>query len=304
MTTDALLEASSGASGASIQRRNFWRGVWRVLKRKPSRLVGVVLLGLFALMAIFGPLIYGGNAPREADNILGPMTWDNPLGTDFQGTDVLAQVIIGSRYVLSVALLAALIAVIAGTAFGLLSGFLRGFVDSFLMRLADIILTIPELPILLVLATVWDFSSVWAMGAILGGLGWGGIARAVRSQTLSLRERGYVEAARGLGLSTPHIVFRELLPPIAPYISMNLLMRMVSGVYTQVGLFFLGVMPVMADNWGLMISRAVFEYGAMTSTNTLPWMLGPLVAILLLTVAIVFVVDAMDEVFNPRLREE
>lgn len=297
--------AIGAIEGAGIaQRRNFWRGVWRVMRRKPSRLVGVVLLVLFAAMAVFGPMVYPTPLPRDVENILGPMSWDHPFGTDFQGTDVMALLVSGARYVLGVSLLAGAIALVVGVTVGVVAGFRRGVTDSILMRITDVNLALPDLPLLLVLSMIWDFGSPWAMGLILGALNWGPTARAVRSQTLSLRERGFIEAARGLGLSTPHIVFRELLPPIAPYISMTLLLKIIGSVYTQVGLFFLGVMPVVSNHWGVMLHQAVFQYGAMTSTSALPWMMAPLIAILLLTLAIVFVVDAMDEVFNPRLREE
>lgn len=299
-----MTDAGIRASAAGIQRRNFWHGVWRVMKRKPSRLVGAVLLALFALMAIFGPIIYSKPFPRDPESLLAGISWEHPFGTDYQGTDVMALLFAGSRYVIGVAVLSAVIALVIGVTVGLVAGFRRGATDSVLMRITDVNLTIPDLPVLLVLSTVWDFSSPWSMGLIIGVLNFGPTARAVRSQTLSLRERGFIEAARGLGLSTAHIVFRELLPPIAPYISMTALLKVISGVYTQVGLFFLGVMPVIAENWGMMLNRAVFDYGAMTTTSALPWMLAPLIAILLFTLAIVFVVDAMDEVFNPRLREE
>lgn len=298
------IEAQVELTAASVQRRNFWKGVWRAFKAKPSRMFGLVLLCLFALMAIVGPIIYSKPYPRDPGNILGPISLENPMGTDFQGTDIMALLVSGARYVLGVAVLAAVIALVIGVGFGLLAGFRRGLTDGILMRLTDIVLTLPDLPMLLVLATVWDFSDPWAMGMILGVMNFGPTARAVRSQTLSLRERGFIEAARGLGLSTWHISFKELLPPIAPYVSMTLLLKTISSVYTQVGLFFLGVMPIVSNHWGVMLNQAVFDYGAMTSTAAMPWMLAPLIAILLLTLAIVFVVDAMDEVFNPRLREE
>lgn len=298
--SSVLTEVSTG----SAIRRNFWRGVWRVLRRKPTRMFGVIILAVFAIMGVIGPHLYPRPLPRDPDNILGPPTWAQPFGTDFQGTDVLALLVVGTRYVLLTALIAAVIGVVIGTTIGLVSGFRRGRIDSILMRITDINLTIPDLPLLLVLSTVWKFASAYEMGLVLGVLGWGGIARAVRSQTLSLRERGFIEAARGLGLSSRHIVFRELLPPIAPYIAMNTMIRIVGGVYAQVGLFFLGVMPVIGENWGVMLNRAVFDYGAMTNPSALPWMLAPLLSILLLTLAIVLVVDAMDEIFNPRLRTE
>lgn len=285
-------------------RRNFWRGVWRVMRRKPSRLVGALLMVMFGFMGTIGPMLYPRPLPRDPSAIFAPPSLRHPFGTDFQGTDVFTLLVIGSRYVLLTALITAVVSVVLGTGVGLFAGFRRGRMDTVLMRITDVNLTIPGLPLLLVLSTVWQFDGALEMGLVLGLLGWGGLARAVRSQTLSLRERGFIEASRGLGMSTPHIVLRELLPPIAPYIAMNLLMSLIVAVYAQVGLFFLGVMPVIGENWGVMLNRAVFDFGAMTTASRLPYMLAPLLAILLLTVAIVLVVDAMDEVFNPRLREE
>ncbi|TKK87598.1 ABC transporter permease [Herbidospora galbida] len=285
-------------------RRNFWRGVGRVLRRKPSRMVGVAIVVLFVFMGIFGPLLYPNPLPRDDNALYASPSWAHPFGTDFEGTDVLALVVTGTRYVLLAGLATAVITVALGTLIGLLAGFHRGRWDTVLMRLTDLQLTIPGLPLLLVLSTVWKFTSPIEMGVVLGLLGWGGIARAVRSQSLSLRERGFIEAAKGLGLPTRHIVVRELLPSMAPYIAMNMLIAVTGAIYAQVGLFFLGVLPFDANNWGVMLNLSVFGGGALSSTAALPYLLAPLLAILLLTLGIVLVVDAMDEIFNPRLREE
>ncbi|MEU8356397.1 ABC transporter permease [Nonomuraea sp. NPDC048882] len=291
-------------SAASEMRRNFWRGVWRVMKRKPSRLVGVVIIAGFIVMGVVGPMVLPEHLPSDTNAITQAPSWEHWFGTDPQGRDVLALVITGSRYVLLTAAVTALITVVVGTSIGLFSGFKRGRWDTVLMRFTDMKLTIPGLPLLLVLATVWQFGSPLQMGLVLGLLGWGGVARAVRSQTLSLRERGFIEAARGLGLSTTHIIGKELLPSMAPYIAMNMLISVTGAVYSQVGLFFLGVLPYESDNWGVMLNLAVFQAGAMITPNALGYLLAPLLAILLLTLGIVLVVDAMDEIFNPRLREE
>ncbi|MEW9534314.1 ABC transporter permease [Microbispora sp. NPDC049125] len=285
-------------------RRNFWRGVWRVMRRKPSRMAGVAIVALFALMGVFGPLLYPGHLPRDDNALYAAPSLAHPFGTDFEGTDVLALVVTGARYVLLTGLATALITVALGTAIGLFAGFRRGRWDTALMRLTDMNLAIPGLPLLLVLSTVWKFTGPLEMGLVLGLLGWGGIARAVRSQTLSLRERGFIEAARGLGLPTTHIIGRELLPGMAPYIAMNMLIAVTGAVYAQVGLFFLGVLPFESNNWGVMLNLAVFNGGALTTPAALPYLLAPLLAILLLTLGIVLIVDAMDEIFNPRLREE
>lgn len=281
---------------------SFWHVAWRSIRAKPSRTIGFFIIIFYALMATVGPSLYPANLPIDPTNVYAPISWQHPLGTDFAGTDNLALIVTGSQFVLFSAFLAGIFHLIFGTAAGLASGYLRGATDSVLMRLADFFLTIPGFPLLVVLATVWRFGSPEAMGLVLGITGWAGLARAVRSQTLSLRERGFIEAARGLGLSRSHIIFREILPNVAPYIAMNLLFSITGAIYSEVGLFFLGVIPFAANNWGFMLNQAVFTAGAITSPTALPYLLSPMVAILLLTLGVVLLLDAVDEMFNPRLR--
>ncbi|HET6213830.1 MAG TPA: ABC transporter permease [Micromonosporaceae bacterium] len=287
---------------ATTARRRFWRGVWVALKRRPSRLVGVGIVALFTVLAIAGPWFYPDRLPYDADDIYAPISWKHPLSTDFEGVDVLALVITGTRGVLLVAAAAGLVTVVLGTATGLYAGYRRGAADSVLMRIADFILTIPGFPLLVVLTVATNLSAWWKMALVLGLIGWGSLARAVRSQTLSLRERGFIEAARGLGMPVRHIVAKELLPNVAPYIATNMLIAVTAYIYAQVGLFFLGVLPLNTSNWGVMLNQAVFGSGALISPDALPYLLAPLGAILLLTLGVVLVIDAMEEIFNPRLR--
>ena len=296
--------ATAVAAATPRRRRgSFLLVLVRVFTRRPSRLLGLVLVVGFALMAIVGPYLYPENLPVDPLNIDAEPSLEHPLGTDFAGTDVLALIITGARYVLFAAAIAAVIHVVIGTSFGLVSGYYLGATDSVLMRITDFALTVPSFPLLIVLSTIWDFGSAWAMGFVLGIVGWGALARAVRSQTLSLRERGFIEAARGLGLSRTHIIVRELLPNVAPYIAMNLLLSVTAAIYAEVGLFFLGVVPFGTNNWGVMLNLAVFQAGAISSTDALTYLLSPLVAILLVTLGVVLILDAIDELFNPRLRE-
>lgn len=283
-------------------RRGYLRILWDVLRRKPSRMAGAVIVVLFVLMAVFGNLIYRGDLPADSDDLFGGPSLAHPLGTDFQGVDVLALLITGTRYVLLSAAVASVVTVVIGVTIGLYAGFRQGLTDSALMRLTDVILTIPNFPLLLVLSLVWKFGSPWTMGLVLGLTGWGGLARAIRAQTMSLRGRGFVEAARSFGFPTSYIVFRELLPNMAPFVAMNLLMGVTNSIYSQVGLFYLGVLPFTSSNWGVMIQLAVNNGVTLTGVG-LSYLLSPLIAILVLTLGVVLLVDALDEVFNPRLRE-
>lgn len=283
------------------RRIPMWIVLGKVLRRKPSRIVGLAIIVVFLLMAALGPYIYP-HLPIDPNLVYASPSAKHLLGTDFEGTDVLALVVSGARYVLVSAIAAAVVLVVLGTGVGLISGYHRGLSSSALMRVTDFVLTVPGFPLLVVLSTIWKFGAPLQMGFVLGITGWGGLARAVRAQTLSLRERGFLEAARALGLPTRHVVLREVLPNIAPYIAMNLLLAVTGSIYAEVGLFFLGVVPFSTNNWGVMLNQAVFAAGAMNSTQALSYLLSPLVCILVLTLGIVLFLDAMDELFNPRLR--
>jgi peptide/nickel transport system permease protein len=285
-------------------RRSRQRAARRLalLVNTPGRALSCLILAVFGVLAIAGPYLYPANLSINPKNIYAPPSLAHPLGTDFEGADTLALIVTGARYVLFAAVLAALITVVIGTAAGLAAGYYPGLGGSAIMRVTDFVLAIPGFPVLLVLATIWNFGSLWEMAVALGVFGWGGIARAVRAQTLSLRERGFVEAARGLGLPGGHIIRTEILPNVAPYIGMNLMLQLTGFIYVEVGLFFLGAVPYSTNNWGVMLNNAVFQANAVTSPRALAYLLSPLICILLITIALVTLANAVDEFFNPRLR--
>jgi peptide/nickel transport system permease protein len=284
----------------SRQRRAASR--WLLFVNTPGREVSAFIVVLFALMAIFGPYLYPRNLLINANDIYAPPSLAHPLGTDFEGADILALIVTGARYVLFAAAIAAVITIVIGTAAGLTAGYYPRLAGSAIMRVTDFVLAIPGFPVLLVLATIWDFGSLWQMALALGVFGWGGIARAVRAQTLSLRERPFIEAARGLGIPGWRIITAEVMPNVAPFIGMNLMLQLTGFIYTEVGLFFLGAVPYSTNNWGVMLNNAVFQANAMTSPRALSYLLSPLICILLITLALVTLANAVDEFFNPRLR--
>lgn len=297
---DTLLAAPPIPPGAGGPSR--WAVARRAFLRRRGRLVGLAILAGFLVMGAIGPYLYPKNLPVDPNRIYAPPSLAYPLGTDFEGTSVLALIVTGARYVLLSAVVAGAVTMAIGVTIGLLAGYRAGLLDSVLSRFTDFVLTVPGIPLLIVLATVWHFSSPFLVGLLLGATGWGGLARAIRSQILSLRERSFIEASRGLGLSPWHIGVREMLPNVSSYVAMHLLLAVVGAIYAETGLFFLGILPATVNNWGVMLNLAVFSAGAIGSPAALPYLLSPLVAIMLLTLGIVLVLDAVDEVFNPRLR--
>jgi peptide/nickel transport system permease protein len=298
-----LLPEKAGAP-APVRRRHmsFWGVAWDVLIHRPTGLIGLLILVFFAAIATFGPMFYPEHLATDPFHSFAAPSWQHPLGTDFDGTDTLALIVTGSRYVLLSAFLAGLFTAVFGSIAGLVSGYYLGIADSALMRLADFVLTIPGFPLLIVLSTIWKFGDPLSMGLVLGAIGWGALARAVRAQVLTLRERTFVEAARGLGFSSTHIIVKEIFPNIGSYIAMKFLLAVTGAMYASIGLFFLGVLPFKVNNWGVMLNFAFTQSGAMYSSSALAYLLSPLFAILLVTLGVVLFLDAVDEMLNPRLR--
>jgi peptide/nickel transport system permease protein len=224
------------------------------------------------------------------------------LGTDYAGRDVLTLIIIGTRPILEVAVMAAVMVVVVGGLVGLIAGYRGGTVDAVLMRVTDVFLTVPSLPLLILIASIAVLTNPLLIALLLSVTAWGGLARAIRSQVLSYREREYIEAARSLNLGTYHIVMREITPNLMPYIIMNLMLSVTGAIFAEVGLFYLGVLPFNSDNWGVMLNLAYTQSGAIYSSQAILYLISPMAAILILQLGIIMILRFVEEVFNPRLR--
>jgi peptide/nickel transport system permease protein len=281
-------------------KRGF-RDFWRICRADKAAFAGGVIILVYFVLAVIGPYVATAGTPQNAaESNLGP-SWQHPLGTDPIGHDVLAGIIVGTRPVVFVGLLAATITVFVGVAVGLLSGYLGGLFDAAAMRVTDVFLTIPGLPLIIVIAAIVHTTNPAFLALILSVTAWAGLARAVRSQALSLREAEFIEAARVQGLSVPQVVYRQLLPNVGPYVAIHFLLAITGAIYAEVGLFLLGVAPITGTNWGIMINSAMSE-GALYSSNSVLYLLSPMAAIVVLQVAFVFFARALDTLFNPRLR--
>jgi len=131
---------------------------------------------------------------------------------------------------------------------------------------------------------------------------WAGLSRAIRAQTLSLAQREFMESARILDLSLPRIVLKELLPNLSSYVTMNFLLMVIGALYAEIGLYLLGVAPFSGTNWGIMLNIAMTQSGALYTTQSLWYLLSPMVTIVLLQLGLIMFSQGLDEVFNPRLR--
>ena len=277
-----------------------WAGV-RLLARNPVGLIGLIGLLCFLLLAFVGPYIVPLDTKVKVKEIYAPLSWEHPLGTDSQGKDVWSQIVHGGRELILVSVSAALLSTIIGAGLGALSALVGGRVDSTLMFLTDIWLTIPQLPLLIVLAAFIRVNNPVTLVLIIGLLSWPGLLRAVRSQVLAIKQSDFIEAARVLDLGTGHIIFREILPNMMSYITINFILAVTAAMGFQAVLVFLGVVPLSGTNWGVMIQLA-FTRGAIFSRDSFWYIMAPVMAISLFQLTLVALERGLAEVFNPRLR--
>jgi peptide/nickel transport system permease protein len=176
-----------------------------------------------------------------------------------------------------------------------------GVVDQILSAIANFILTIPQFPLLLVLASILSFTNRFYLALLFAALSWPALMRAVRAQVLSLRERDYVQAAVALDLGLPHIIIREVLPNLMSYIVVNMIFSIRSAMYYIVGLVFLGLVPLEEPDWGVMIYVGR-QQGAIFNSDGASMILSPVIAIALFQLSLILFTRSLEEVFNPRLR--
>lgn len=300
--------------GAMVTRRlaslgRTIRGASRALARNKAGFLGFLGLAFFFVLTIFGPMLipYDGkphyyDRRREGAISLfqGPSA-EFPLGLDWQGRDILSHIVHGGRSLILTAVQAGVLTTIIAVTLGALSALLGGYLDRVLNMLANFILTIPQFPLLVVLAGLISFQDRFYLALLLAVLDWPSLMRAVRAQVLSLRERDYVEAAVVLDLGLPHIMLREVLPQMISYISINMIFSIQGAMYAIVGLVFLGMVPFTEPDWGVMIFMGRSQ-GALFSRDAASMLLSPVIAVALFQLSLVLFTRSLEEVFNPRLR--
>ena len=273
-----------------------------ILRRNRRAFVGLLILLFFALMASVGPEVVPLDTTQRFDKRFQWPSLKHPLGTDHVGRDTFQQIVHGSRDVLLTAFFAGIFTTTIAILVGMLAGLQGGMVDALLMLLTNVILTVPNFPVMMIIASVWKVKDPVSLGVLLSVWTWGGLARAIRSQILSLKEREFIEAARALGLSTFHIVFRELLPNVMPYVAINFFSLMRGAITASVGLMFLGLVPFKSTNWGMMLNLAAWQAGAIYVPKALFYFGSPMACIILFQLGAFFFASGLDEVLNPRLR--
>ncbi|NUQ38800.1 MAG: dipeptide/oligopeptide/nickel ABC transporter permease/ATP-binding protein [Caldilineales bacterium] len=274
----------------------------RSLSRNRMGMVGLILLAAVALMALFAPIVapYDPYAPVKVtiDDIYAPPGPQHWLGTDDAGKDVLANFIYGSRVSLTVGFFAAFISIAIGGLIGVVAGFYGGRTENILMRFTDIMLVIPDLPLIVVIVALTK-PSLANIILVIGILGWTSTARIVRSQTLSVKQRKFVVRARAVGAGNPHIIRRHILPLVTPLLVVNAVLVISLAVLNESALSFLGLSDPTRISWGQMLNYA-FTRGAMSAGAW--WaLIPPGFGIVWVVLALTLLGQGLERVLNPRL---
>jgi peptide/nickel transport system permease protein len=285
------------------RRRRAIAGFWQVYRKNRMGMVGLVMLTAFASIALAAPLLVSPDdlKPATAPGIaFQPPSGDFPLGTDDFGRSVLDLVIYGSRISLLVGFAATVMTMVVGAAVGIAGGYYGGRADTVLNALTNWFLVIPWIPLAIVLASILG-RSLFNTILVIGITSWAGTARLVRADTLSVKERPYVERARALGASNWHLVTRHILPNVMPVIFANTVLTVALSILAETTLALLGLGDPLTVSWGIVIFDA-FDAGAL-SAGLWWWLIPPGICICLVTLAFTMCGYALDEVLNPRIRE-
>jgi peptide/nickel transport system permease protein len=267
--------------------------------RSPLLIAGAVLVGAFVFVAVFAPLLAPYDPHALTGDSLGHPSASHLLGTNDIGQDILSEVIWGARYSLTVAVAAATLAVVAGVLVGVLSGLVGGLVDVVVMRVVDVFLALPGLPLaILITALAGPKRSVIIV--VIAFAGWSRVARSVRSQSLSLRERGFVAAARGYGAGPLYIVRRHLVPALGPIIVALWIDWAASAVFVESGLALLGLGDPLHVSWGTILDRAFRHQGLYFGNLWAWWVLPAGLAITFAVIGFTLLGVGLEPVFNPR----
>lgn len=262
--------------------------------------IGAATLAAFVIAAIFAPVLAPYDPTvRTATPFTAP-SLAHPLGANDVGQDILSELLFASRISLTVGIVTACLATVLGTTIGVVSGYLRGPVDSVLMRGVDVILSLPFLPLMIVLAAFLGQNTTNLI-LVIGLLIWARPARLLRSQVLSVRESGHVQAARTMGAAHGYIMVRHILPRITPLIAAQFVRAANVSIMLEASLAFLGLSDPFQKSWGAILFYANARSAFLTDA-WLWWVLPPGLCIAAVVVSFAFLGYAMEERVDPRLR--
>jgi peptide/nickel transport system permease protein len=297
-STEQAKEGAFGPAAARAKPRSLSYMAWRRFrKRRLALLGGAALLPLLLMMLLAPKLAPYDPTAIDMERFEAPPSREHPLGTDVVGRDVLSRLIFGARVSLSVGLVAVSINTLVGSVLGAVAGFYGGTIDSTIMRLADMTLSFPMLPLVIVIVAVVG-PSIYNIMVVIGLVGWPSICRIVRGQFLSLRTEEFVTGARMIGARNQRIIFRHILPNCLAPVIVSATFGVAAAILMEGALSFLGlgVQPPTAS-WGNMLTDAQ----SITILESMPWLwVPPGTMIVLAVLAINFLGDGLRDALDPR----
>jgi len=295
---------------ASIRR---FRDQWRLFAQARVGLIGLAFIAMFGLMAVAHPILmntvwdyttYGPVIGYGFDEVAHPAapSTRHLLGTDPVGRDILSMLMHSAQAEFILGIVAAVVTVVIGTSVGAMSAYFGGWIDAVLMRMADLVIMMPTISLLVVLGSLWDLN-FWTLAIIIGVLsGFGGTAVIIKSLALTVKVKPYIEAARGSGGGSLHIIMVHMVPNLLPLAFLYMMFTVTAAIFSEAVLSFFGILNIRMS-WGIMIHTAQ-SAGYLLAGFRYWWLLIPAgLSITLLAGSFYLVGRALDQVVNPRLRE-
>ena len=279
-----------------------WRDVWRQVTGNRKASVGLIIVDFFILLAIFGPIILPQDPHAFSTDVLQPPSTAYWFGTTSFGENVFVQTVVGARFSVFMGLGIGLVTTIISVLVGLTSGYFIGWVDEVLSLVTNVFLVLPTLPLAILLAAFLPNKGPLAIGFVLAITGWSWGARVLRSQTLTLRNRDCVEAARASGESNWRIIFYEILPNQTSIVAAQFFGTVIYVILAETALEYLGLGDITATTWGNMLFSASNNSALLLGAWW--WFLPPGLCIAILGAALTLVNFGIDEIANPRLRRQ
>lgn len=286
---------------------NLWLDSWRRFKRDRPAVLGLIVILIITLTVILAPIIYTTSADKiDFISSSAPPSWQHPFGTNDLGQDQFARILQGGRVSLTVGIASMLVAILLGTLIGAIAGFYGGIIDGILMRITDLFLALPQLPLLLLIVYLFRDSIKKFVGAelgifiliilLIGGLNWMSVARLVRANFLKLREIEYISAAKAIGARPRRLIWIHLLPNVLSVIIVAATLSVGNAIITESTLSFLGLgFPPDVPTWGRMLFEAK-DY--LTSAPHMA--IFPGLAIFLTVLSINYIGDGLRDALDPK----
>ena len=303
MNSAAQVVTTMDLAPARSPRMENTRSFGRYVRRNPALGVGIFLLVALLLFVIIGHLTVDTSQYRPLSvRPLQPPSRELPFGSDKQGRNLYAVMVLGTPLTLRIGLLAGVIGLTIGTILAFVSGYYGGFIDAVIRLVVDVGLTIPGLLVLIIIAMrVRGGLTVDQMALVVGLLAWLYPTRTIRSQVLTMKQRGYVQIARLSGMSNPEVIVKELLPNLLPYLGASLVGSVSAAILASIGLEVLGLGPFESPTLGMTIYWV--NYNAAIINGWYWWWVPPILVIAILFIGLFNIAVGMDEVANPRVRD-